>query len=186
MGSARKVSLERSHQTRDKGGGLKPGRAFGDAPGEPALSLASASPSSELGRLEQSRCTCCYAVLERLGSCSPVRARPCHCRCTGSRRPCIASTEAQTTPLRPGDLPRRRLWRPRRPRSPRLRCRSASPVAACNVLVVLGRRGAAMHARSAGVKVILIVRDTLLSCVLRALNLEWNGAVVFNEEDSRF
>jgi hypothetical protein len=57
---------------------------------------------------------------------------------------------------------------------------------ACNVLVVLGRRAAAMHARSAGVKVILIARDTLLSCVLRALNLEWNGAVVFNEEDSRF
>ena len=105
MGSARKISFERSHQTRDKGGGLKPGRAFGDAPGEPALSLASASPSSELGRLEQSRCTCCYAVLERLGSCSPVRARPCHCRCTGSRRPFIASTEAQTTPLRPRDLP---------------------------------------------------------------------------------
>jgi len=151
VGSARKVSLERSHQTRDKGGGLKPGRAFGDAPGEPALSLASASPSSELGRLEQSRCTCSCAVTARRWSVSALALRCVR----GLATVAAPAAEDHRQHRGPDYTPAtrrsaaRRLWRPRRPRSPRLRSRSASPVAACTVLVVLGQRGAAMHARSA-------------------------------------
>ena len=161
MGSARKVSLERSHQTRDKGGGLKPGRAFGDAPGEPALSLASASPSSELGRLEQSRCTCSCAVTARRWSVSALALRCVRGLAT------VAAPAAEVRRRSPAPRPRLHpcdteicrpapLAPPAAPQPTGLRSRSASPVAACTVLVVLGRRGAAMHARSAGVNVILI------------------------------
>ena len=89
------------------------------------------------------------AALERLGSCSPVRARPCHCRCTGSRRPSPAS-RPRLHPCDPEICRPAPLAPPAAPQpTARLRSRSASPVAACTVLVVLGQRGAAMHARSA-------------------------------------
>eukprot|EP00964_Phaeocystis_antarctica_P125718 scaffold89396_cov66-Phaeocystis_antarctica.AAC.1 len=117
-----------SRRTRSAGpgaGGLKLGRALGDAPGEPALSLASTSPSSE--ELEQRRCTCSSTVLERLGSC------PCACAALSlslQRRPkTIASTAADIC----GPEPRGDPGEPGAdPGGPTHGSRSAPPAAECS------------------------------------------------------